>query len=329
MTTGRAHGHGARLVEDQRVDLGGALEEIGALDEDAQSRGDGHRRHDGGGTGDEQGRRGRHDQHGDRSGELLGEEEGRGRQGEHQGQPDARAALEKAQHRNGGALHLRKQLHHAPQHGVGTRTAHLDLEQSIERHRSGEHRATGRHVLVEGLAGDRRLVHRGPPLDHRAVHRDPLSRTHEDLVAGLEIVGIDPFLLAAAPPHRLPGRQRADPVDCGSRTERAPLLEQAPDLEEEGNEGRGDESTARRRGEDGDRDQLIGGPPRVPGDDAPHTRHERRDSHHRRGEGAAELADLPLARLDPHQQGPQGEQPQRDEPGPEPNADAAAFLGSE
>ena len=70
----RAHGNGAGLVEDQRIDIGRALEKIGALDEDAKSRRDGHRRHHGGGARHHQ-RGGRRDhQHGDRARKISREE---------------------------------------------------------------------------------------------------------------------------------------------------------------------------------------------------------------------------------------------------------------
>ena len=44
----RAYGNGSRFIENQRVDLGGPLQKIRALDEDAKPGGHRHRRHDSG-----------------------------------------------------------------------------------------------------------------------------------------------------------------------------------------------------------------------------------------------------------------------------------------
>ena len=68
---GRADGDGAGLVEDQGIDVGGALEKIGALDEDAKPRGHGHGGHHGGWPRHHQRRRRGDDEHGDGAREIL------------------------------------------------------------------------------------------------------------------------------------------------------------------------------------------------------------------------------------------------------------------
>ena len=61
----RSYSDGAGLVEDQGIDVGGPLEKIGALDEDAKSCGHGHGGHHGGWTRDYQSRGRRDHEHGD------------------------------------------------------------------------------------------------------------------------------------------------------------------------------------------------------------------------------------------------------------------------
>ena len=126
------------LVEDQRVDVGGALEKIGALDEDAKARGDGHRGDDRGRPGHDERRRRGDDEHGDGARQIFGEEQRRAGHREHERQPHAGAPLEQPQHRDRGALDVGQQLHHAAQHRVGAGAAHLNSEQTVERHGSGE-----------------------------------------------------------------------------------------------------------------------------------------------------------------------------------------------
>ncbi len=72
---------------------------------------------------------------------------------------------------------------HPPENGIGARPAHLNFEQSVQRHRPGEDRAAGPNVLVERLAGDGGLIHRGAAFEHGAVDRDPLSGPHQDLIS--------------------------------------------------------------------------------------------------------------------------------------------------
>ena len=204
--------------------------------------------------------------------------------------------------------------------------AHLNLQQPVEGDGAGEHRTAGADVVVHRLARNRGLIDRGAAFEHGAVHGDPLAGTHENLVAWLEAVWIDALLDAVVPPHRLPGGERANPVDGRARAERAALLEQTADLEEERNQRRGHEVAGRGRREHRDRDQLIGGPARVAGHDAAQAGDERGNRHDCRGQRPAQLADLPLIGRQTHQKRAEAEQPDARESGAEPHADPAAFF---
>ena len=102
----------------------------------------------------------------------------RGRQGEHQRQPHARATFEQAEHGDRGALDLSQELHDPAEHGIGAGAAHLNSEQAVQRHGAGENGAAGPDVVVKRLAGDGGLVHA------RRALREPCRRRRSSRRAG-------------------------------------------------------------------------------------------------------------------------------------------------
>ncbi len=113
---------------------------------------------------------------------------------------------------------------------------------------------------------------RPPAVEDGAVDRDALARTDRISSPTTRRVGIDAELFVAVELDGLARGERADAVDGGAGPQRASLLEQPADLEEQRDERRGDEVAGRRGGEDRDRDELIGRAARVAGDDAANAR---------------------------------------------------------
>ncbi len=165
-------------------------------------------------------------------------------------------------------LDLGQQLDHPAQHGVGSRAAHQHFQQAVDGEGSRKDRAARSHVLMHGLAGDRRLIDRGASFEHSAVDGDPLARPDQDLVSRPQVVGVDALLHAVAPAYRVACSQRANAVDRRARSQRAALFKEPAELQQQRDEGGRGKLPLRGGGQHRDRDKLVGSPARVSGDDA-------------------------------------------------------------
>ena len=205
---GLALGDGARLVQDDGVQLAGGLERLGTLDENTKLGSALGAYHNGGRRGEPQGA-GAGDHEYDngvveghrevaRCEERNPRDEGHGRDADDGGDEDTRDPVG---HTLDGGLRAGGLVHEADDVG----------ERGVVTHGRGSHGypttlghggACDRvaHALLhgDGLAGDGRLVYGGRALHHPAIHGHGLSRTHDHALSHPDVLGGNLDLLSLA-----------------------------------------------------------------------------------------------------------------------------------
>ena len=184
-----AGGHGAGLVEHDRVDPAGRLEHLGALDQDAElgaAPGADHQRRR---RRQAQRARAGDDQHGDRGGErgrraaAGAEPEAEGGDGEpdHDRHEDAGDPVGQALHLGLAVLGVLDEPGHLGELGVGADPGRAHDEPAAGVDGRADDRVAGADLDRHRLAGEHRGVDRGGALDDLAVGRDLLAGADDEL----------------------------------------------------------------------------------------------------------------------------------------------------
>ena len=186
-------GDGARLVEDDRGDVTGALQRLAALDQDAERGAAPGGHHDGGRDGQPHGAGTGDDQHRDRRGQPAHEGRGVGQEKprhegdhrelqhdrhEHPGDPVGQAL-----DRGARALGVAHQGHDARQDTVRAQGGGAEAEGAGAVDGAADDTITHGLLHRQRLAGEHRLVHRAAPVHHLTVHRNPFTRADQDDLA--------------------------------------------------------------------------------------------------------------------------------------------------
>ena len=194
-----ALGQGARLVEHHDLRFGQHLQVVASLHQntgpggaaDAAEEGEGHRDHQGAGTGHHQEVEGPLD--GVQPAHLSeqGREEGQGHGGQHHdgGIPPGKAGNEML--RLGlsaaGVLH---QVQNSGDGGLLKGPGDLDLQQAGQVDAAGDHVVAGLDLPGEGLAGESGGIQGGAALQHHAVQGDALSGLDNDGVSHCHLLRV-------------------------------------------------------------------------------------------------------------------------------------------
>ena len=195
---GGRESEGARLVDDDGIDVAHGLERGGVLDEYAHARCTPYAHHEccgggeshGAGTGDDQHRHRRHDGSGQlaHAADREPHHEGERREGKYRGHEDGGYPIDYTLHGSLGALGL---LHHADnlcQHGLAAYLAGGEAQGAADDDGARQHAVAGMLGYSLGLTAYHALVYRrcgvAPSGDH-AVDSHFLSGSHLDAVAGL------------------------------------------------------------------------------------------------------------------------------------------------
>ncbi len=190
------------LVEHDRVDPAGVLEDLRALDEGAELRTPAGADEQGGGGGQAERARAGDDEHRHGDGEGPGEvvagrepgDEGDERDDEHDGDEDRGHAVGEALDVGLAGLGALDEPLDAGEHRVGADLAGLDDEASGRVDRAARHLGAGRDVDRGRLAGDEAGVDGARPVEHGAVGRDLLAGSDDEVVADDELLDGDPGL---------------------------------------------------------------------------------------------------------------------------------------
>ncbi len=244
-----ALGQGARLVEDDRVDLVEGLQALPALDEDAplgplaRPDHDGRRRGQahGAGTGDDEDG---HEVEQGRDETGLGPEQGPGREGQDGDADDGRhedPGDDVGQALDGGlgALGLLDQPDDAGQRGVLADAFGPEPEAAPLIEGGPDDGRAGRLVHGQALAADHGLVDRRPAFDDDAVDRDGLAGPDDEDVAGPDVLDGHLALPVGADDAGRPRPQAHEPPHGVGRPALGPGLEQAAEQDEHDDDGRG------------------------------------------------------------------------------------------
>jgi hypothetical protein len=262
-------GHGAGLVQDDGVDPAGVLEDLRALDQDAELRAAAGADHQGGRRGQPEGARARDDQDRDRRGEGRGQSgagadpeperaDGQRHDDRHE---DAGDAVGQPLHLGLAVLRLLDQPGHLGELGLGAdaRRAHDQAATRVDG--AAGDRIAGADLDRHRLPGEHRGVDRGGPLDHLAVGSDLLAGSQHEAVADDELVHGHPALGAVAEDRHLLRAELEQGAQRGAGPALGPDLEVPPGEDERRHPGGGLEVDVRAAVAAGDRElERVGHP---------------------------------------------------------------------
>ena len=275
-------GDGSGLVEYDRRDPARPLEDLGALDQNAELGAATGADHERGGRRQTERARARDDQHRDRGGEgrsrVAGHDEPAGERGERKPEDDrhehGRDTVDEPLDGRLPGLRFRDQSGDLRERRLLADLRRADDETSVGVDgRTGDVRPWP-HVDRHGLARQHRLVDGRVALDDHAVGGNLLSGPDEHKIAGHDVLDRDGDL-HAVPKHV--SLLRAEIEQCANRRTRAPLrarLEVAAD-EDQGRDHGGDLEVRVRVVEDEERDNRP--PPRGQRPDRDQRVHRRRE----------------------------------------------------
>lgn len=201
-----AGGDGAGLVQHDRVDPAGGLQDLRALDEDAELGAAARTDQEGGGRGQAEGARAGDDEHRDGRGERRcgtasgaePEPEGGHRQSDHDRHEDPGDPVGEALHLRLAALGLLHQLGHLRELGVRADLGRLDDQAAARVDGGADDGVADPDLDGHGLSGEHAQVDRRAALDHDAVRGDLLAGPYDEAVTGPEPLDGDAFFAAVA-----------------------------------------------------------------------------------------------------------------------------------
>ena len=274
---------GRRLVEQDGIHVGGALQGFRALDEHPEARAPPRCRHDRDGRCKPQ--RARAGNHDDAHAEIerrrhvpRGKQpckKGDQRNGEHRRNEDRRNLIGKFLN---GRFARARLAHHADngrEHGIFPHFFRFDF-QIPARH---ERRAHGAASLGEfdgqALARDRRLIDKGVPLDHNAVHGDGFALSDDERIARRHVRKRDLFLFSLPLDGDGIGRKAAEFFDLPPRAAFALIFQPFAQRNERDDHRRRLEKERRLFGRQDRHDEAVHeGDRRAQRDERIHIRHE-------------------------------------------------------
>ena len=251
-------GEGARLVKDHLGDGGEPLQGVPLPHQEAVAGGVADGRHDGGGGGQHQGAGAEHHQNGHRPDDLPGDqpgEEGGGQGDDHDpGGPPVGQPHDLGLARVGGLDQADIALNGA----VLSHPDGLHVKGAELIYRAAGHLVPRPLVHRQGLSGHDRLVDGGLSGEDEPVHGDGLPREHPEPVSLPDGVGGDDLLPGLRQPPGGAGREADQPLDARPGPGHGELLQQAPQLHDEGHLPGGKDLPDGHRGDEGDGHQHVG-----------------------------------------------------------------------
>ncbi len=281
-----AGGHGAGLVQHDRVDAARRLEHLRPADQDAQLRTatgahherGGGRESEGAGAGDDERRDGGRESEFDARAGQEPAREREEREAEDDGNEHRRDAVRESLHGGLAGLGLLDEAAEPGEFGVGSDARHLDHQSPADAERGADDPVARADLDRHGFAGQHARVDGGGALEHEPVAGDLLAGAHDDPVAGHERVDGHAHLGAGAQHDRVLGAQFEQRAQRGPRLRLGACLQVAPAEDEHGHRS-GDlevdlPGCLARRAEEGHRHLHAG-----------HPRHAEEEGVQRPGEG--------------------------------------------
>ena len=237
----RAHGQGARLVEDHGIDLGQPFQRGAVLDQQpfaeqpaGRRRDDSrHRQPQRAGAGDDQHRR----RHVHRDPHVAGQpqpaQEARQRQQVDGGRIAAARPVGDRGIAPARRFRRRDQRGQARQRTVATGRRHLQRQRTGQVHLARRQRGAGTGGDGHRLARQQRAVDLGRARRHHAVRRNAATGTHQDQVAGAQVGHGHGFLGAVAQQDGARHLERGQLLGGGPGHGAGAIVEIAPDQKEE------------------------------------------------------------------------------------------------